>query len=88
MGRGNGIADAEQPAERYVPLSPDQTAILLRYRCMETNFLRREQWTFQDGESSVKRLDGLEPEFANWHAKFTLCKVQYMIHHYIYYINQ
>lgn len=36
---------------------------------------RNVKWTFQDGDSSVERLEGLEPEFADWHAKFTLYKV-------------
>ncbi|KXJ11341.1 hypothetical protein AC249_AIPGENE23188 [Exaiptasia diaphana] len=37
---------------------------------------RNVQWTFRDGQTDVERLVGLEPEFADWHAKFTLYKAE------------
>lgn len=36
---------------------------------------RNVKRTFQDGECSAERLEGLDPEFADWHAKFILYKV-------------
>jgi len=32
-------------------------------------------WTFRDGIDGCERLEGIETEFADWHAKYTLYKV-------------
>lgn len=32
-------------------------------------------WTFRDGVDGCERLEGIETEFADWHAKYTLYKV-------------
>jgi hypothetical protein len=65
---------------KYVPLSLDKTTILAKIPLHGDQLFeeraRNVKWTFQDGDCSVERLDGLEPEFADWHAKFTLYKVQ------------
>jgi hypothetical protein len=36
---------------------------------------RNVQWTFQDGDTNIDRLEGLTTEFADWHAKVTLYEV-------------
>lgn len=36
---------------------------------------RNVKWTFQDGDNDIDCLDGLVPEFADWHAKVTLYEV-------------
>jgi hypothetical protein len=40
---------------------------------------RCTQWTFQDGDTFSDRLQGLDTEFAEWHAKYNLFKVCYHI---------
>ena len=40
---------------------------------------RNVQWAFGDGANQYDRLEGLRTEFADWHAKFTLYKVLYII---------
>lgn len=35
-------------------------------------------WTYRDGAGPYEKMKGLEPEFADWHAKFTLYKVYIM----------
>lgn len=32
-------------------------------------------WTYRDGIDSYERLEGINTEFADWHAKYTLYKV-------------
>lgn len=32
-------------------------------------------WTYRDGMNSYERLEGIDTEFADWHAKYTLYKV-------------
>ena len=32
-------------------------------------------WTYRDGVDPYERLEGIETEFADWHAKYTLYKV-------------
>lgn len=36
---------------------------------------RNVKWTFRVGDNKFDRLDGITPEFADWHAKVTLYKV-------------
>ena len=36
---------------------------------------RNVKWTFRDGLDPVERIDGIDTEFADWHAKYTLYKV-------------
>ena len=36
---------------------------------------RNTQWTFQDGNDSSDRLEGIRTEFADWHAKLNLYMV-------------
>lgn len=36
---------------------------------------RNTQWVNQDGDTSYDRLEGLETEFADWHAKLNLYMV-------------
>ena len=36
---------------------------------------RNTQWVYQDGDNAYDRLEGLETEFADWHAKFNLYMV-------------
>ena len=32
-------------------------------------------WTYRDGVNDYERLQGIDTEFADWHAKYALCKV-------------
>ena len=41
---------------------------------------RNVQWAFGDGGNQYDRLEGLRTEFADWHAKVTLCKVIDLFH--------
>ncbi len=43
---------------------------------------RNVQWTFQDGDNYIDCLNGLTPEFADWHAKVTLYQVCILTLHY------
>ena len=36
---------------------------------------RNTQWVYQDGDNAYDRLEGLETEFADWHAKLNLYMV-------------
>ena len=36
---------------------------------------RNVKWAFRDGLNDVEKLIGLDTEFADWHAKYTLYKV-------------
>lgn len=36
---------------------------------------RNVKWTFRVGDNRLDRLEGISPEFADWHAKVTLYKV-------------
>lgn len=36
---------------------------------------RNSQWTFQDGLTKFERLEGIQPEAADWHAKVNLYEV-------------
>ena len=50
-----------------IPLHGDQ---LFEERCRNT------QWTFQNRECSYDRLQGIQTEFADWHAKLNLYMVR------------
>lgn len=69
----------QENQSKYVSLAHDTSSVLatipLHGDQLYEERSRNVKWTFQDGESSVERLEGLEPEFADWHAKFTLYKV-------------
>ena len=69
----------QENQSKYVPLSHDKSNVLATIPLHGDQLFeersRNVKWTFQYGVSSVERLEGLEPEFADWHAKFTLCKV-------------
>ena len=69
----------QENQSKYVPLSHDKSNVLATIPLHGDQLFeersRNVKWTFQDGVSSVERLEGLEPEFADWHAKFTLYKV-------------
>ena len=49
-----------------VPLHGDQ---LFEERCRNT------QWTYQNGDCPFDRLEGIQTEFADWHAKLNLYMV-------------
>ena len=36
---------------------------------------RNAKWSFQGGDSDLDRIEGIEPEFADWHAKLNLYMV-------------
>ncbi|XP_031567293.1 uncharacterized protein LOC116302202 [Actinia tenebrosa] len=65
---------------QYVPLSADGTSVETMIPFHGDQNLeersRNVKWTFRDGECSADRLEGLDPEFADWHAKFTLYKAE------------
>ena len=45
---------------------------------MKTSYLRKghkTQWVYEDDDNEYDRLEGLETEFADWHAKFNLYMV-------------
>ena len=69
----------QENQSKYVPLSHDKSNVLVTIPLHGDQLFeersRNVKWTFQDGVSSVERLEGLEPEFADWHPKFTLYKV-------------
>ena len=51
----------------HVPLHGDQ---LFEERA------RNVIWTYRDGADEYERLEGIDTEFADWHAKYTLYKVK------------
>ncbi len=67
--------------EKYVPiLEKDGRKILLQSVFFDGDQLTEErarnvQWTFQDGDDSYDRLEGLDPAHADWHAKVNLYEV-------------
>ena len=36
---------------------------------------RNVEWTYRVGDTAFQKLEGISPEFADWHAKVTLYKV-------------
>lgn len=67
--------------EKYVPMNSDKVAKIVPFHGDQLfeERARNIQWTFQDGDNSQDRLEGLETEFADWHAKLNLCMVQFFV---------
>lgn len=67
--------------EKYVPCSTkeDKRTILacipLHGDQLFEERARNVIWTYRDGMNSYERLEGIDTEFADWHAKYTLYKV-------------
>ena len=68
--------------ENYAPVLKvnDDVSCLLGTIAMHGDQLfeersRNTQWTYQLGDSALDRLDGIETEFADWHAKYNLYMV-------------
>ena len=67
--------------EKYVPsLQTKEERVVLKTVPFHGDQLfeeraRNTQWVFQDGDNSYDRLEGLETEFADWHAKFNMFMV-------------
>lgn len=67
--------------EKYVPsFKTNQETVVLKTVPFHGDQLFEErarniQWVYQDGDNAYDRLEGLETEFANWHAKFNLYMV-------------
>ena len=69
--------------EKYVPVmvkEQDSTTTVLACIPLHGDQLfeeraRNVKWTFRDGLDPVERIDGIDTEFADWHAKYTLYKV-------------
>lgn len=67
--------------ENYVPtLKTGEKTIVLKSVPFHGDQLfeeraRNTQWVYQDGDNAYDRLEGLETEFADWHAKLNLYMV-------------
>ncbi len=67
--------------EKYVPISClDDNKQILRSVPFHGDQLfeeraRNTQWTYQDGVNEHDKLQGLQPEAADWHAKVNLYEV-------------
>ena len=67
--------------KKYVPtLKTDAENIILKSIPFHGDQLFEErarniQWAYQDGDKAYDRLEGLETEFADWHAKLNLYMV-------------
>ena len=67
--------------KKYVPtLKTDAENIILKSITFHGDQLFEErarniQWAYQDGDNAYDRLEGLETEFADWHAKLNLFMV-------------
>lgn len=63
---------------QYVPLLNGSVAATIPFHDDQLfeERSRNMQWTFRDGETTKERLEGLEPEHADWHAKFIMYKVK------------
>lgn len=67
--------------EKYVPtLKKDNVRVILKSVPFHGDQLfeeraRNTQWVYQDGDTAYDRLEGLETEFADWHAKLNLYMV-------------
>lgn len=59
--------DSTSTVLAWIPLHGDQ---LFEERA------RSVKWTFRDGLDRVERINGIDTEFADWNAKYTLYKVQ------------
>lgn len=66
---------------KYVPqLKKDGGNVILERVYLDGDQLtekhaRNVQWVFQDGDDMFDRLEGLDPTYADWHAKVNLYKV-------------
>ena len=66
---------------KYVPqLKKDGGNVVLERVFLDGDQLtekraRNVQWVFQDGDDMFDRLEGLDPTYADWHAKVNLYKV-------------
>ena len=66
---------------KYVPqLKKDGGNVVLERIVLDGDQLTEErarnvQWVFQDGDDMFDRLEGLDPTYADWHAKVNLYKV-------------
>ena len=58
--------EEEKTVVSSIPLHEDQ---LFEERA------RNVIWTYRDGKNPYERLSGIDTEFADWHAKYTLYKV-------------
>lgn len=71
--------------EKFVPcLHKDTGKVVLETIPLHGDQLFEERarnviWTYQDGDSSYERLEGIDTEFADWHAKYTLYKVMIIL---------
>ena len=83
----NVAGDMAQPLqhnqEKYVPAivkedstSTDLACIPLHGDQLFEEPARNVNWTFRDGLDPVERIDGIDTEFADWHAKYTRYKVK------------
>lgn len=67
--------------DKYVPtLKTDNETVILKSVPFHGDQLfeeraRNTQWVYQDGDNAYDRLEGLETEFADWHAKLNLYMV-------------
>ena len=67
--------------DKYVPTSTvnGKASVLVRVAQHGDQLFEERgwnvQWAFGDGANQYDRLEGLRTEFADWHAKFTLYKV-------------
>ena len=69
--------------EKYVPVmlnEQDSTSTVLACIPLHGDQLFEERacnvkWTFRDGLDPVERIDGIDTEFADWHAKYNLYMV-------------
>ena len=66
--------------ERYVPHLDGENKAILTQVPLHGDQLFEERarnviWTFRDGVNAYERLEGIDTEFADWHAKYTLYKV-------------
>ncbi|XP_028414794.1 uncharacterized protein LOC114537881 [Dendronephthya gigantea] len=71
--------------ERYVPaIKCEDGNIILEqvplhgYQLFEERS-RNAKWSMQDGDTEWDRLDGIETEFADWHAKLNLYMIEFSI---------
>lgn len=71
------LKDGQKKLVATIPLHGDQ---LFEERA------RNAIWTFQDGETSYERLEGIDTETADWHAKYTLYKViKFLLHPFVWF---
>lgn len=66
--------------ENYVPSLTQGSKIILDKVPFHGDQLFKEHarnviWTYRDGVDEYERLEGIDTEFADWHAKYTLYKV-------------